>query len=255
MPEKHIRITMPAREADAFLFTPGISTEATTPLSGIIDFPDIRGLRKTSREMSQRLANEGYLVLSPNTFYRFGPPPVFDDVPWDFTNPITLGRFRDLTSPLTPEAVAADAEAWVHTLDENGAAPGPIGVVGHCYTGTIALYTAAALPDRIAAAVSFHGGGLYKQDDPASPHLQLPKIKASLYFGHAKNDNSMPADAIRHLEEALADWGGLYESEVYNAPHGWTVPDNASYNRPEAERAHAKLVSLLPTLRPDAARP
>ncbi len=249
MPEQHIRIAMPNGQADAYLFTPA-TTEAKTPLSAVIDLPDIRGIRPVSREMSQRLANEGYMVLAPNVFYRFGPPPVFEDVPWDFTNPVTLQRFKDLTSPLTPEAVATDAEAWVRALDEHGAASGPIGVVGHCYTGTLALYTAAALPDRIGVAASFHGGGLFKKDDPSSPHLQLPRIKASLYFGHAENDKSMPAEAIVGLEQSLADWGGLYESETYNASHGWTVLDNGSYNQPEAERAHTRLTSLLPALRP-----
>ncbi len=249
MPEQHIRIAMPdGKETDAFLFTPD-NNEATSPLSGVIDYPDIKDVREASRAMSQRVANEGYLVLSPNIFYRFGPPPVFDDVPWDFSNPQTQQRFQQLTEPLSGEAFAADVRAYVAALDANGASPGPIGVIGHCFTGTLALRTAAALPGRIAAAVSFHGGGLYRENDPTSPHLELPKIKASLYFGHATNDGSMPTEAIQHLEQKLADWGGLYESEVYNAAHGWTIPDMPSYNRPEAERAHAKLLSLLPTLR------
>ncbi len=249
MPEQHILIQMPDGEADAFLFTPE-STDAKMPLAAVIDYPDIGGLRETSRAMSQRLANEGYLVLSPNVFYRFRRPPVFNDVPWDFTNPRTLERFKTLTSPLTPEAVTEDARAWVRTLDEHGAAPGPIGVLGHCFTGGIAVYTAAALPDRIGVAASFHGGGLFRKDDPNSPHLQIPKIKASLYFGHAKDDGSMPAEAIKSLEHELANWGGKFESDMYNAPHGWTVPDNPSFNQPEAERAHTKLLSLLAANRP-----
>ena len=247
MPEQHIRIAMPSGEADAYLFTPS-NTQGTLPLPGVLDYPDIKGVRETSRKMSQRVADEGYLVLSPNVFYRFGPPPVFDDVPWDFTNPQTLARFRELTAPLKGEAFAADVRAYIAALDQNGASAGPIGVVGHCFTGGLALRTAAAFPDRIAAAVSFHGGGLYSQD-PNSPHLELPKIKASLYFGHAKDDDSMPAEAIMQLENALADWGGLYESEVYNAGHGWTVPDNPLFAPEEAEKAHARLASLLPTLR------
>ncbi len=248
MPEQHIRIAMPDGEADAYVFTPE-TNDAKTPLAGVIDFPDIKGVRSTSREMSQRVANEGYLVLSPNPFYRFGPPPVFDDVPWDFSNPRTQQRFKELTTPLTPEAVAADGKAYIRALEEHGASSGPIAVIGHCFTGTLALYTAAGLPDRVAAAVSFHGGGLFRKDDPRSPHLQIPRIKASLYFGHAKDDGSMPAEAIKELEKSLAEWGGLYESEIYNAGHGWTVPDNPSYDQPEADRAHGRLVSLLPTIR------
>lgn len=249
MPEQHIRIAMKSGETDAFLFTPDNTTPGTK-LPAVIDYPDIRGVRETSRQMSQRVANEGYLVLSPNVFYRFGPPPVFDDVPFDFTNPTTLERFGILTSPLVGEAFAADARAYVATLDAHGAAPGPIAVIGHCFTGGLALRTAAALPDRIGLAVSFHGGGLYATENPNSPHLEIPKIKARLYFGHATNDGSMPAEAIKSLEQELANWGGKFESDMYNAPHGWTVPDNPSFNQPEAERAHTKLRSLLAANRP-----
>ena len=248
MPEQHIHISMAdGRQADAYLFTPANQPDGTQ-LPGVLDYPDIKGIRATTRQMSQRVADAGYLVLSPNVFYRFGPPPVFEDVPWDFSNPRTQQRFGELTSPLVGEAFAADARAYVVALDAHGAAPGPVGVIGHCFTGGLALRSAAALPDRIKLAVSFHGGGLYQPDNPNSPHREIPRIEAHLYFGHAKDDGSMPAEAIQHLEEDLKKWGGKFESEIYQAPHGWTVPDNPAYNQPEAERAHAKLLTLLPEL-------
>ena len=56
---------------------------------------------------------------------------------------------------------------------------------------------------------------------------------------------SMPKEAIGNLDRALAAWGGRYESEVYQARHGWTVPDNPAYDEPEAERAYKKLTDLL----------
>ena len=98
-----------------------------------------------------------------------------------------------------------------------------MGVVGYCFTGSMAMRTAAVRPDKIAAAASFHGGGLYT-DAPTSPHLTLPRIKARLYFGHATKDQSMPAEAIEKFDAALASWGGKYVSEVYEgASHGWTA--------------------------------
>jgi len=127
-----------------------------------------------------------------------------------------------------------------------------MGVVGYCFTGGFALRTAAARPDRIAAAASFHGGGLFK-DGPASPHLVLPRVTARLYFGHARDDRGMPAEAIASLERALGEWGGSYESEIYDALHGWTVPDSAAYNEPEAERAFAKLRALFAATLRDSA--
>ena len=120
-----------------------------------------------------------------------------------------------------------------------------IGVVGYCYTGGVAMRTAAALPERVAAAASFHGGGL-ATDAPASPHLLLPRIQAQLYFGHAVRDRSMPEEAIRKLDAALVEWGGVYQSEVYDgAYHSWTVPDSPVYNQPQAERAFSKLTELF----------
>jgi carboxymethylenebutenolidase len=118
-------------------------------------------------------------------------------------------------------------------------------VVGHCFTGKMALHTAAELPAKIAAAASFHGGGLFT-DARTSPHLTLPRIRARLYFGHATNDRSMPEEAIAKLDRALEAWGGKYESEVYkDAYHSWTSSDSPVYSAPQAERAFQKLTELL----------
>jgi carboxymethylenebutenolidase len=87
---------------------------------------------------------------------------------------------------------------------------------------------------------------LYKEGNPASPHLALPRVKARLYFGHAVDDKSMTSDDISGLQGALELWGGEYTSEVYEgAHHGWTVPDNPAYNKPQAERAFAKMKALF----------
>ena len=120
-----------------------------------------------------------------------------------------------------------------------------MGVVGYCLTGKMAIYAATSRPDKIAAAASFHGGGLVT-DGPDSPHLVLPAIRARLYFGHATNDRSMPEEAIEKLEGALQSWRGRYESEIYeSAHHSWTVPDSPVYNQPQADRAFEKLTTLF----------
>lgn len=108
----------------------------------------------------------------------------------------------------------------------------------------MALRAAAVRPDQIAAAASFHSGGLYP-NAPASPHTLLPRVKARLHFGHGIEDRSMPLEAIEKLDRALAAWGGQYESEIYQAHHGWTAPDNPAYHEPQAERAYKKLIDLL----------
>jgi carboxymethylenebutenolidase len=155
-------------------------------------------------------------------------------------------RMAELTQPLTPEAMEEDASTCVTFLrSQDCVREGKMGVVGYCFTGKMALYAAATQPDTFAAAASFHGGGLFT-DAPTSPHLNLPRIKARLYFGHATNDRSMPEEAIAKLDQALEKWGGGYESEVYkDAYHSWTSSDSPVYNAPQAERAFQKLVELL----------
>jgi carboxymethylenebutenolidase len=119
-----------------------------------------------------------------------------------------------------------------------------MGVVGYCYAGGVALRLAAARPDRIAAAASFHGGRLCT-DAPTSPHRLLQRIKARLYFGHARDDRTMPTEAILKLEEALRAWGGRHESETYPAYHSWTVTDSPVYDGAAAAKAFGKLTELL----------
>ena len=212
---------------------------------GVIHLTDIGGIRKSHRDMAKRLAEKGYTVLMPNVFYRTSKPPVMDTT-------IAMGderrmkRFEELRAPLTPDVVERDATAYVNFLSGHSAASaGSIGVVGYCFTGAFAMRTAAAMPGKVAAVASFHGGSLYT-DEPTSPHLVLPRIKARLYFGHATKDRSMTPEAIETFDRALAAWGGKYESEVYDgAFHGWTTADAPVYNQPQAERAFEKLTELF----------
>ena len=212
---------------------------------GVIFLTDIGGIRPSQREMARRIADEGYTVLVPNIFYRTGRAPMFD-FPMKLGEERTTQRFAELAEPLTPDAMHRDATAYVDFLaSQDSVIPGGMGVVGFCFSGAMAVRTAAVRPERIAAAASFHGGRLYTED-PSSPHRVLPRIKARLYFGHAVEDRSMPVEAIAKLEEALKSWGGEYESEVYQgAHHGWTVPDHPAYNQPQAERAFVKLMELF----------
>jgi carboxymethylenebutenolidase len=211
---------------------------------GVLHFPDGIGTRPSQRQMAQRVAREGYTVLLPNIYYRTAKAPFFDPMP-DFNDPRVKARFGELTAPLTPQKMEEDGAAYVDFLASRPeASNGPIGAVGFCFTGAFALRTAAACGSKIGAAASFHGGGLWK-DDPASAHHLLPRVTARLYFGHARDDRGMPAEAITRFEQALAAWGGSYESEVYDALHGWTVADSRAYDEPEAERAFAKLRELF----------
>ncbi|HEY0161669.1 MAG TPA: dienelactone hydrolase family protein [Edaphobacter sp.] len=238
--EQDLQLALPDGTADAVLFTP----ESHKPLPGILFIPDVGSVREVKREMARRLAAEGYTVLLPNTFYRTSRPPVFHSprIPGD---PATTKRMYELLDSLTPDRLERDLPVY---LDFLAAQPitGKVGTVGFCVGGGIALRAAAVRPDLVVATASFHGGGLYRADDPASPHLVLPRVKARLYFGHAVEDSSMNTQAIAALDQALTAWGGRFESETYaGAHHGWTVPDSPAYNQPQAERAYARLTAFF----------
>jgi carboxymethylenebutenolidase len=238
--EQTVTVPTPDGAAEGTLFIPDSRRRP-----GILYFTDIVGIRPANLGMARRLAEQGYAVLVPNLFYRTRKLPVFD-FQLNFGDERTTKRIGELSAPLTPEAMERDASAYVDFLAaSDGVGPGPMGVVGFCFSGSMAMRAAAVRPDRIAAAASFHGGRLYT-DQPTSPHRELPRIKARLYFGHAVDDKSMPAESIAKFEDALKAWGGHYQSETYEgALHGWTVPGGRVYNHVQAERAFGKLTQLF----------
>ncbi len=232
-----VEIEMPDGKAKAYFRTP----DGKGPRPAVLYYSHGPGIDEGFHIMSKRLANDGYAVLMPNIYYRTTPGEAFPGG-FDFKNPKTRERFMALTAPLTPDAMERDALGYLGWLAPH--ATGAMGVAGYCFTGKMALRAAAAAGKRVAAAASFHGGGLIT-DAPDSPHLVLPRVTARLYFGHATNDSGISADAIAQFEAALAAWGGRYESETYPALHGWTVPGWPVYDEQQAERHYAKLTTLF----------
>ncbi|MDQ6768636.1 MAG: dienelactone hydrolase family protein [Gemmatimonadota bacterium] len=240
MIEQNLEIRTADGTVDALLTRP----PSDVPLPAVINLTDGLGFRQAFADQSKRIAEHDYVVLTPNIFYRTSKLPVFDFPP-DFANERTRQRFAELKAPLTPDAMASDGSTYVDFLAAQPfVSSGPMAVIGFCFAGQFALRAAAARPDRIGAAASFHGGGLFTETDE-SPHLVLPRVKARLYFGHASNDQSMPAAAIEKFEHALEEWGGSYESETYPARHGWMIPGREVHDPKESARGFAKLMELL----------
>ncbi len=222
------------------------------PYPGVLIWPDAFGLRPSLRTIGRNVASEGYSVLVPNPFYRVSKAPFTDASKFNFQNPDDMAKLRPLMASVTsPGNAEKDAAAYVAFLDAQKEVntARKLGTQGYCMGGPLVLRTAAALPDRIGAGASFHGGGLVT-DKPDSPHLLAPKIKARMYIGIASSDDEKQPDAKDKLKAAFAAAKVRAEIEVYPAQHGWCIPDIPMrdgapiYDKVQAERAWGKLVAL-----------
>ena len=246
--ESDVTINTPDGTCDAAFIHP-----ASGAHPGVIIWPDAGGLRPSFRDMGKRIAGEGYSVLVPNPFYRLSKSPQFTTTAnLDFNDKELMAKIMTLMSSVQAAGAAEkDAVAYVAFLDAQRPVDKTkkIGTQGYCMGGPLVVKTAAAVPNRIGAGASFHGGGLVT-DKPDSPHLLAPKIKARMYFGIAANDDQRQPDAKDKLKESFTKAGVPVEVEVYPARHGWCVPDMPVeggaplYDKAQAERAWGKLVAL-----------
>ena len=236
--EQDVMIKTADGNADAALFTP----RKAGRFPAVLMWPDIMGLRPAFREMGRRLAGEGYVVLVPNPFYRSKKAPVLEG-PVDFSNPAQREILTGFRKAITN--VAGDSTAFFAFLDTQAKTDKrrKAGVQGYCMSGAFAFEGAAALPNRIAAVGSFHGGGLVTKE-PTSPHLLIPKTNATFLVCHAQNDDAKDPKVKDELKAAFAAANRKATVEVYPADHGWCVPGSQAYNAVQAERAWSELLKL-----------
>jgi len=241
--ERDVAITTPDGQADAALFLP--AEQGHWP--AVLVWPDIMGLRPVFRAMGRRLAAQGYVVLVPNPFYRSKRAPVLEGA-IDFSDPQTRQTLFGYRAAMTDEGVDGDAVAFLAFLDAQPQTDKAkrAGVQGYCMGGPLAFRTAAAVPARIGAVGSFHGGGLVT-DQPDSPHRLIPKTRASFLVAIARNDDARQPEAKDVLKRAFADARRASTVEVYPADHGWCVPGSQVYDEASAEKAWSALLDLYRT--------
>jgi carboxymethylenebutenolidase len=234
--ESDVNVPTPDGTADCYFVRPASGTAAA-----VLIWPDIFGLRPAFRQMGKRLAESGYAVLVVNPFYRVKKAPT---APAGAATPIA--DVRPLAQGLSEATHMSDAKAFIAWLDGQAsvAKNRKIGTQGYCMGGPIAFRTAAAVPGRVGAVASFHGGGLVT-DAPNSPHTQAAKTKAHFLVAIAANDDARSPNEKNVLKETFAKASVPAEIEVYEgAAHGWCPPDSGVYNEPQAEKAWSRLVAM-----------
>jgi carboxymethylenebutenolidase len=234
--ESDVNVMTPDGTADCYFVHP---VSGTAP--GVVIWPDIFGLRPSLRQMGKRLAESGYAVLVVNPFYRMQKAPTASA-----GGATPIPEVLPLMQALNETTHMTDARAFVGWLDQQAsvAKDRRIGTQGYCMGGPMAFRTAAAMPDRVGAVASFHGGGLVT-DMPNSPHLQASTSKAQFLVAIAANDDMRAPTDKTVLRDTFAGMKLPAEIEVYeNAAHGWCPPDSQVYNEPQAERAWTRLLAL-----------
>ena len=233
--ESDVTIKTPDGTADCYFVHPASGTAPA-----VLIWPDIFGLRPAFRQMGKRLAESGYAVLVVNPFYRQMKAP---SAPKGAATPIS--EVMPHMQALNEATHMTDAKAFIGWLDQQTpvAKNKKIGTQGYCMGGPMALRTAAAVPNRVGAAASFHGGGLVLTT-PNSPHLQAAAARAQLLIAVAENDDKRAPTEKDVLKDTFAKAGIAAEIEVYGAAHGWCPPDSGVYSEPLAEKAWARLLSL-----------
>lgn len=241
-------------EMDVTIQTPDGTADCyyVHPVSGrhpaVLMWPDILGLRPAFREMGKRLAQSGYSVLVVNPFYRSAPSPVVPEGA-SFQDPAIRSVVMPMAGALNARTHVTDARTFVAWLDRQASVDTnrKIGTMGYCMGGPIVMRTAAALPDRIGAGGSFHGGGL-ATDNADSPHLGIPDMDAHMLIAVAANDDERDPGNKDILRQAFAAANVPAEIEVYEgAMHGWCVIDSAVYHQEQAERAWGRMLAIFET--------
>ncbi|MFF5362885.1 dienelactone hydrolase family protein [Streptomyces scabiei] len=237
MPTKTLQIPTADGQAEAFAAFPDRGGQHP----GVLMYADGFGIRPVLREMARELAGHGYYVLVPHLFYRHGPAPVVE-LPahiGEDVRPAISARLMPLIEAHTAERALSDADAYLRFLAVRPeVSAGPVAVTGYCIGGLLAMRTAAAHPDRIAAVAAFHGPVGVDGPDLFS------KLTAQVYLGHAEGD--MTPEALGELNQALDAAGVSYTSEIYpGTVHGFTMSDTDAYNASGLKRHWDQLLPLL----------
>lgn len=203
------------------------------PFPAVIVLIEAFGLVPHIEEVADRLAEEGYAALAPDVYYRSLPD---NKVGYD-----ELPKAIELMQAVKDDAFIEDMKSTIDFMEKSGKVKvGSLGVTGFCMGGRLSFLCACELPDKIAAAVSFYGGGI-------ANHLgQAVNIECPMLLFFADQDGFIPLEQVEAVDKGLKELGKDYQIKRYaHADHGFFCNMRASYNEAAATDAWARLKSFL----------
>lgn len=215
--------------------------EGGETLPGVIVWMEIFGVNGHIRDITERVAGEGYVALAPDFFHRSMPGIElgYDDAGFE-------QGMKGLQS-LDADQMIADARAALGLLRDRADVSGKIGVMGFCIGGHMAYLTACETD--VAAAASFYGGGIAAPAGPGGKAATLSRtsgIQGKLLCLMGGKDLLIPKDQVAAMREALEGAGARHEIVVYaDADHGFFCDQRGTYHAGSASDAWARLKQLF----------
>lgn len=222
-----VKVKAPDGDMSAYLARP--NTAGKYP--AVLVIMEAFGLNEHIKDVTRRIAAEGYVALAPDIYYRQPNPVVgYDQLP---------DAIR-LMSTLQDDKIAADVAAAVAYLrSESAVRPDRIGITGFCMGGRISFLAACTNSD-IKAAAPFYGGGIAGLLDQAEK-ITCPML---LFFGD--QDPFIPNEQVEQIKTALKKLNKDAEVVVYaGAPHGFFCNERDSYRKDAAANAWERLKTFL----------
>jgi carboxymethylenebutenolidase len=190
------------------------------------------GLNDHIKDVTERIAQEGYVAIAPDLYYRESPNVVgYDRVPAAIA----------LMQTLDDDSVIADVQRVIlHLKAQHVVNADRIGITGFCMGGTMTFLAACKLPGEINAAVSFYGGGI-AGEAPTAPLNSAGALQAPILCFFGENDPYIPLSQVKRIEETLQSLGKTFEVKIYpGADPGFFCDDRESYHAEAAMDAWEK---------------
>ena len=236
MQEQFISIKTSQGDMETFVVHP----DGDGPFPVVLFFMDAPAIREELYEMARRVAQEGYYVLLPDLFYRFGV------LRFPVRNAKSRAVWRACMANMSNAEVMEDTQALIAHVDSQARArSGKLGCIGFCMSGRFVTTAAGIFPDRVAVMCSMYGVGIVTSKED-SPHFLVPEIRARCYFAFAETDDTVPAYVVPTLRGMLDANEVNYRLDVWpGTAHGFSFASREVYHHEASEASWGIFFDML----------
>ena len=211
-----------------------------TPRPAVIVWMEIFGVNSHIRDVTERVAREGYVALAPDFFHRSLPGL---DVGYDEKG---MQQGMKGLMALDADQMIQDAKDAIAFVRKRPNTTRKVGAMGFCIGGHMTYLTACETD--VSAAASFYGGGIAAPKGPggkASTLGRTPGIKGKLLCLFGAKDTMIPRPQVDAVRAALSGAKTRHEVVEYDADHGFFCDQRATYHKPSADDAWRRVKALF----------